>query len=109
MKYVPDIFALLVMTAGWYYMFYSPAASKLAGVENPRLNTFRIRLRRFNGLVMMLLAVAFYAANNTVTEPRSATFVFMSIILLMAAMMFLALIDLQLTRRLRRGQKKDLK
>src|SRR5262249_10200576 len=107
LKHLPDIFALLVLAAGWYYIFYSPAAKKLAEIENHKLNTFRIRLRRFNGVVMMLLAVAFYAADTPVTEPRSATFVFMGIILLMAAMMFLALIDLQLTRRLRRDRKKD--
>src|SRR3954468_11352609 len=105
--WLPDIFSLLVMAAGWYYIFYSPAARRLSGIEDSKLNTFRIRLRRFNGLVMMLLAVAFFAALHTVEQPRSMAWVFMSILMLLAAMLILALIDLQLTRRLRARYKKD--
>ena len=106
MKYLPDIFALIVLAAGWYYLFFSNAARRLSGIEDSSLNRFRVRLRRFNGIVMMLLAVTFFAANNTVTEPRSAAWVGMSIMLLMGAMLVLALIDLQLTRRLRAEQQK---
>ena len=107
MAWLPDIFALIVLAAGWYYIFYSPAARRLSGIEVSELNRFRIRLRRVNGLVMMLLAIAFFAAMHTVTQPRSAAWVFMCILLLLAAMLVLALIDLQLTRRLRARQKKD--
>src|SRR5438552_1315587 len=97
-----------MVTSGWYYLFYSPAAHRLSAVEEGNLNRFRIRLRRFNGVVMMLLAVAFYAAVYTIA-PRSPSlaWVFVSVLLLLAAMLILALIDLQLTRRLRRKQKKD--
>lgn len=105
--WLPDIFALIVMAAGWYYIFYSPAARRLSGIEDSQLNRFRIRLRQFNGVVMMLLAVTFFAAMHTVTQPRSAAFVFVSILLLLAAMMILALIDVHLTRRLRARRKKD--
>ena len=108
MYYIPGIFALLVLAAGWYYIFYSPAARKLSGIEERALNRFRVRLRRFNGLVMMLLAVAFYAAVYT-TPPGSVSLVwaFVSVLLLMAAMIVLALIDVELTRRMRQKQKKD--
>ena len=108
MYYIPGIFSLLVLASGWYYMFYSPAAHRLSGIEQSDLNRFRIRLRRFNALVMMLLAVAFYAAVYTVPpgSPHLA-WMLMSILILLAMMLVLALIDVNLTRRLRRRQKKD--
>jgi Na+/H+ antiporter NhaD/arsenite permease-like protein len=105
--WLPDIFALIVMAAGWYYIFYSPAARRLSGIEDSQLNRFRIRLRRLNGMVMMLLAVTFFAAMHTVTQPGAAAVIFMLIMLLLAAMMILALIDVRLTRRLRAERKKD--
>src|SRR5689334_6250837 len=46
MYWLPAVFALLVMTAGWYYLFYSPAATRLTGVESDDANRLRIRLRR---------------------------------------------------------------
>jgi hypothetical protein len=106
-QYLPDIFALIVMASGWYYIFYSPAAQRLSGIEDVRLNTFRIRLRRANGVVMMLLAVALFAACHTVVEPRSAAWVFMSIIVLLAVMLGFALLDLQLTRKLRARRRNE--
>jgi hypothetical protein len=106
--YLPGIFSLLVLAAGWYYLLYSTAAHRLSTIEAPQLNRFRVRLRRLNGIVMMLLAVAFYAAVYTVAPgSRSLAWTFMSVLLLMGAMIVLALIDVQLTRRLRRRQKKD--
>jgi Na+/H+ antiporter NhaD/arsenite permease-like protein len=105
--WLPDIFSLIVAAAGWYYIFYSRAAQRLSGIEDSQLNTFRIRLRRLNGVVMMLLAVAFFASMHTVTKPGAAAWVFMLIMLLLAAMMILALIDVNLTRRLRARRKKD--
>jgi hypothetical protein len=106
--YLPGIFSLLVLASGWYYIFYSPAAHRLAAIEEQHLNRFRIRLRRFNGVVMMLLAVAFYAAVYTFgPESKALPWAFITILLLLAAMLVLALIDVNLTRRLRRRQKKD--
>ena len=101
MYYMPGIFALLVMAAGWFYIFYSSAAQRLSAIEDMRLNTMRVRLRRVNGLVMMLLAVSFYAACYTAVEPRSVSWLFVSIVVLLAVMITMALVDLQLTRRLR--------
>src|SRR5205814_4375262 len=110
MTYLPAAFSLLVLAAGWYYLFYSPAAHRLSGMEQPHLNALRIRLRRANGVVMMLLAVAFYAAAETVNEQtpqNTAILILMSIPLLLVAMIVLALIDVRLTRQLRRDRKKD--
>src|SRR5262249_8052831 len=97
MKYLPPAFSLLVLAVGWYYLFYSPAAHRLSGIEQPHLNALRIRLRRANGVVMMLLAVAFYALAETINEYTSrnvAIFVFISVPLLLCAMIVLALIDI---------------
>jgi hypothetical protein len=108
MSFLPEIFSLLVLASGWYYLFYSPAAHRLSGVEEGSINRLRIRLRRVNAVVMMLLAVTFYAAVRTI-PPRTKmlAWAFVTILLLLSAMLILALIDLQLTRRLRRRQKKD--
>lgn len=110
MKPLPGVLALIVLAAGWYYLFYSPAAHRLSGIEQPRLNALRVRLRRANGVVMMLLAVAFYAAAYTVDErtpQHTAMLVLMSIPILLCAMIVLALIDVRLTHRLRRERKRD--
>ena len=56
---------------------------------------------------MMLLAVAFYALCYTVATPAGMIWLGMSCLLLLSALLVLALMDLQLTRRLRRKQKKD--
>jgi hypothetical protein len=103
--YLPAVFALLVAAAGWYYLFYSPAAVRLGGIETDPANQKRIRLRRINGIVMMLLAVAFYAVGYTVSEPQPFLLLLVSIILLLAVMMYLALADLRLTAKLRRNRR----
>jgi steroid 5-alpha reductase family enzyme len=105
-QYVADIFCLIVLAAGWYYIFYSPAAHRLHGIEDVRLNALRIGLRRVNGVIMMLLATALFASMHTVGEPHAAAWVFMGIIILMSLMVTLALVDLQLTRKLKERRKK---
>src|SRR3954469_8369028 len=107
MHYLPGIFSLLVLAAGWYYLFYSPAAKRLAAIENPRLNALRVRLRRLNGIVMMLLAVAFYGASYAVTKETTAAWVSLSVVVLMGVMVLLALVDMQLTRKLREQRKRE--
>ena len=97
-------FSLLILAAGWYYLFYSPAARNLAGIENPRRNALRIRLRRINGLLMMLLAISFYGALRAIdrqqASPMMAVWVF-AVPLLLMAILVLALVDLRLTQRMR--------
>src|SRR6478672_11899498 len=105
MQHLPAALALIVLAAGWYYLFYSPAARRLSGIEPPADNARRVRLRRANGIVMMLLAVVFFASYYTIDErtPRHwALLVLMSIPLLLSAMLVLAIIDVRLTRKLRR-------
>jgi hypothetical protein len=62
-------------------------------------------LRRINGIVMMLLALAFYAVGYSATEPQPFMLLLVSIILLLALMMYLALADVRLTAKLRRDRR----
>lgn len=105
MLILPDILALLVAAAGWYYMFYSRAAHKLGSIENAKLNLERIRLRRINGFIMMLFAIFFFAGLNTV-DPKRHPAVFLLVwgcaFALLGTMVVLALVDVRLTARLRR-------
>jgi len=107
MVIVADIFSLLAGIAGWYYMFYSRAAQKLQRIEAGRLNALRIRLRRTNGFVMLLLAGCFFAACHRTDpgEARSFAILFLAVLVLLAVIVSLALVDIRLTWKLR----KDLK
>lgn len=103
MDHLPGIFALLVAAAGWYYMFYSQAASKLHGVEDPAQNRLRVRLRRIGGLVIMLLAVSFYAMFVMLRRERfaAAGMLMVLVMALMLGVVVLGLLDLRLTRKMR--------
>jgi drug/metabolite transporter (DMT)-like permease len=99
-----SIFSLLVAAAGWYYMFYSRAASNLTGIEDERLNHRRQRLRQIGGFVMLLLAVALFAGFHTVDAKTSAQaflLVWMAVFLLLMTIVLLAMVDLRLTWKLR--------
>ena len=103
MDYLPGIFALLVAAAGWYYLFYSQAALRLHGVEDPARNRLRVRLRRVGGVVIMLLAASFYAMFVMLRRERfaAAGVLVMLVMFLMGAVMVLGLVDLRLTRKMR--------
>jgi hypothetical protein len=106
MRIVADILALLCGLAGWYYLFYSRAATRLAGLEAPRQNALRIGLRRISGVAMFLLGVALLAGTNYVDDqinPRAFLAVWISVLLLLATILLLALADMRLTLRLRNG------
>ena len=101
---VSAIFSLLVAAAGWYYMFYSRAATNLQGIEEQRLNRWRQRLRQTNGAVVMLLAIGVFALTNKfepTSSPAIAACILMAVMVLLAIMMLLGLLDLRLTWRLR--------
>src|SRR5687767_7957164 len=104
MQPLPAIFALLTGVAGWYYLFYSKAAQRLEGIEEQRLNQKRVRLRRTGGVMMLLLAVLFFAGFNTVrVEDAPAAFVaiWLGVMVLLGAIAVLALMDLRLTHQIR--------
>jgi UDP-N-acetylmuramyl pentapeptide phosphotransferase/UDP-N-acetylglucosamine-1-phosphate transferase len=98
------VFALLTGAAGWYYLFYSKAAQRLEDVEGQRLNARRVRLRRVGGGVMFALSVLFFAGFNAVDEhSRPGTFlaVWLSVFVLLAAVIVLGMIDVRLTQKMR--------
>ena len=104
MRHLSAIFALLVAAAGWYYMFYSRAAERLAGVEDQRLNLRRVRLRRICGFVMLLLAICFFTLFWTFDPEQSAVpfaMMMIAVMILLAAVLILAMIDVRLTYQLR--------
>ena len=111
--HLPALFALLVAAAGWFYLFFSKSAQRLAGIEGDGRNRLRVRLRRLGGLAMLLLAAAFYATVTFGTRrPPSPWGVLIggaSMILLLMAVLVLALADLRLTRRFRDERKRRLR
>ena len=99
------IFCLLVAVAGWYYAFYSTAAARLEGVESPPMNQMRVRLRRANGLMMFAMAVSLFlgtAALDLLWPSLAIVILWSAVIVLLVGIAILAMIDLRLTRRLRR-------
>ena len=100
-----DIFALACGVAGWFYLFYSKAAGKLAVVESAAQNTVRVRLRRICGAALVLLGIGFYAGFNAVDDQRNPAIylaVWMGSMLLLLLIIALVAADIHLTRMLRR-------
>ena len=109
-KPLPTIFALLTGVAGWFYLFYSQAAHRLSGIEDKRLNRRRVRLRRAGGVVMLALAVLFYAGFHTVdpqNDPNAFVTVWLCVFVLLAMIIVLALLDMRLTYRLRASRRRQ--
>jgi peptidoglycan/LPS O-acetylase OafA/YrhL len=110
LPFAAAILALLVGIAGWFYLFYSRAAHRLAGLEESAANGRRRRLRRVNGLVMLVLAVLIYVgfALDPHRQPGPFIAVWITVIPLLLVVVTLALIDMRLTadirRRLRRPE-----
>jgi|HubBroStandDraft_6_1064221.scaffolds.fasta_scaffold1696645_1 hypothetical protein len=105
MAVLADIFALACGVAGWFYLFYSKAAGKLAIVEPAAQNTVRVRLRRLCGVALVLLGIGFYAGFNAVDDRRNPAIylaVWMVSILLLLLIIALVAADIHLTRMLRR-------
>ena len=100
------IFALLIAAVGWYYLFYSRAAARLEGVEDDRTNRLRGRLRRANGIIMLLMAVGIAVATYRFDMERMPTefgITWLAVMLLLLVSVILALIDVRLTLKLRRA------
>lgn len=104
MNTLPAIFALLVAAIGWYYLFYSRAASRLSSIEEEKSNRLRGLLRRINAILMLVMAVgialAMYKFNRDETS-ELFLITWMTILLLLLVVMVLGLIDVRLTWKLR--------
>ena len=105
MQSLSTILALMIGIAGWYYLFYSRAAEKLAGVEPHRLNRLRVWLRRAGGVVLLLLAPTFFAGFHSVdpsTDPDAFVSIWVMVAVLLGLNILLAMADVGLTWKLRR-------
>ena len=103
-------FAVLVAAAGWYYMFYSRAASSLGGLESDILNRQRVRLRRVGGFCMFLLGVAFFVLFQSIDRqdrPKLFFLMLLLVFILLLAIVALGLVDLRLTWKLRRKIRRE--
>lgn len=102
------IFSLLVGAAGWYYIFYSRAAHRLAAVEGNQTNRLRVVLRQVNGIAMILLAALLYAGTHAVDsehEPRAFAITWLALMAVLLIVVTLGLIDVRLTVKLRQRQR----
>ena len=101
---LPGVLALLIGVAGWFYLFYSKAATNLSVIEEQRLNLRRTNLRRVGAVIMLGLAVliAVGAYGFDLERPTAGFFaLWLAVIALLMAIVVLALVDLRLTIRLR--------
>jgi UDP-N-acetylmuramyl pentapeptide phosphotransferase/UDP-N-acetylglucosamine-1-phosphate transferase len=96
------IIAIITASAGLYYLVYSRAAHQLHGVEEAHYNARRVRLRRFGGAIMLVLAICFAMLFWMETDSAAFLLVLMAVLLLVAVILILAMIDLRLTWRMRR-------
>jgi hypothetical protein len=107
---LPAILALLIGIAGWYYLFYSRAAERLAQIEAQRANARRVRLRRVNGAAMICLAVLLYVGARGVDpdlRPRTFLAIWLAAFAVLLVIVVLGLADVRLTFTLRKGLRKD--
>jgi hypothetical protein len=106
-----DLLALACGVAGWFYLFYSKAASKLAGIESARRNTLRITLRRICGAAMVLLGAAFFSGFNIDEHRYTAAYlgVWIAALILLLLIVILVIADMGFTLNLRRQKDRQQK
>ncbi len=110
MSILPGIFALLVAGAGWFYLFYSKAAERLAVIEDNALNIRRVRLRRTSGFFLILLGMLLYIGSYSVDWDTPTVWflvTWVSVIVLVGLVTLLALLDVRLTSKLRHSRKRE--
>ena len=81
----------------------------MANLEGQKENALRIRLRRFGGAAMIGLALAFYVGFSVADRSGSPLLVLAClcvIVLLLPVILFLAWVDLRMTRRMREAIKR---
>ena len=109
MSLIGVICSLPVALVGAYYVVNASAVDWLGGVEGPRANRVRVRLRRANGVVMLLMSLALYLGiarsfGREADEPVSivAPLAWVATLPLLMLMLVFAWLDMRLTRKLKR-------
>lgn len=100
---VPTILSLLCAAAGWYYLMHAGHAERLGEFERPADNKLRIRLRRWGGAGLVLIAVAFYVGFRIADlrgNPIAIMLCLSAVVILLPFVLFLAYVDLRLTRKM---------
>jgi hypothetical protein len=99
-----DLFSFLCVVCGWYYLFYSKAADRLAPLEDAPINARRILLRRICGIALSLLGAAIFTAKIAQERARPAAILacWLVVLILLIAVVALAWADMRLTAKLRR-------
>jgi hypothetical protein len=103
--WLPAILCSLIAIAGWHYLFYSRAAHNLSALEHPTLNLNRIRLRRVNGFILLLIAFGMFAGFYTFDyqiRPTAFVLTWFIVMILFAVMLLLVAVDVWMITRLRR-------
>ncbi|MGC4033546.1 MAG: hypothetical protein QM754_17805 [Tepidisphaeraceae bacterium] len=98
------IFAMLCAAAGWYYMLHADKAEDLSGFERPNDNRLRIRLRRWNGVLLVVMALAFYVGFRIADKdagPLAIAICLGAVLILLPVVLFLAYVDIRLTRKMK--------
>jgi peptidoglycan/LPS O-acetylase OafA/YrhL len=105
---LPAAFALLVAATGWYYLFQVRVPVDPGDEQGRLFNLRRYRLRRLGGLMMLALGVLIFAGFFAVdqTQPTRAFFlIWLSVCILVVAVLMLALVDIRLTWKMRQLQR----
>lgn len=101
--------SLPVAVVGAYYLVNAGAVAWLGGVEGQQANSVRVRLRRANGVVMLLMSLALYLGiartfGRQAAEPVTivAPLAWVATLPLLMLMLVFAWLDMRLTRKLKR-------
>lgn len=99
--------SLPIAVVGIYYLVWASTAAELESVEGHRINRLRVRLRRLNGLILVLVAMAMYllVSRSMFLETGErpglvGPIALLAMIPLVFVMSVLAYLDLYLTRKL---------
>ncbi|MEM7809322.1 MAG: DUF192 domain-containing protein [Planctomycetota bacterium] len=112
MDLIAVVMSLPIVLAGAWYAFNAGSIRTLAEIDGERANAIRVRLRRVNGAVMLVLGFVFYfvIARTRALGDESAggagwllPLAVLSIVPLFLLMLLLVWLDWRMTRRLRRG------
>lgn len=99
-----------VALIGAYYLVNASAVNWLGNLEGQGVNRIRVRLRRVNGVVLLLMSVALYLGVSRLLQIRQgepaglvAPLAWIATLPLLLAMLVLAMLDVRLTRSLKRN------